>query len=190
VTTTAPETTAPRLKVRYVEEVRDRLKAELGLPNVMQVPRLDKIVVNMGVGAAVTQSSLLDGAVEELPHAVAPQGDLGTDRHALAELEGRDRLAGPRDHRLLAGDDAHVRDGGVEELRVLRRAADAHVDDDLLEPRDLHHVGQADGLLELRPDLVVVAPTEAGPVDRGRTQGKSFPVRRETRTLVPSPSKR
>ena len=57
---------APRLKVRYDTEIRAALKDSLGLANVMQVPRLDKIVVNMGVGGAVAQPSLLEGAVRDL----------------------------------------------------------------------------------------------------------------------------
>ena len=56
----------PRLKARYDEEIRSQLKDELGLGNVMQVPRLSKIVVNMGVGDAVGQPSLLEGAVNDL----------------------------------------------------------------------------------------------------------------------------
>jgi large subunit ribosomal protein L5 len=56
----------PRLKVRYREELRDQLQAELELANVMEVPRLQKIVVNMGVGDAVAQGSLLEGAVSDL----------------------------------------------------------------------------------------------------------------------------
>jgi large subunit ribosomal protein L5 len=56
----------PRLKKRYNDQIRDQLKADLGLGNVMEVPRLEKIVVNMGVGEAVGQSSLLDHAVADL----------------------------------------------------------------------------------------------------------------------------
>ncbi|HSJ84811.1 MAG TPA: 50S ribosomal protein L5, partial [Acidimicrobiia bacterium] len=52
----------PRLKQRYETELRPALQQELGLGNVMQVPRLEKIVLNCGVGQAVSQSSLLDGA--------------------------------------------------------------------------------------------------------------------------------
>ena len=63
--TTAP-VEAPRLKVKYDTEIRAALKDQLGLANIMQVPRLDKIVVNMGVGAAVGQPSLLEGAVRDL----------------------------------------------------------------------------------------------------------------------------
>ncbi len=56
----------PRFKVRYHDELKAQLKDELGLGNIMQVPRISKIVVNMGVGAAVGQPSLLEGAVADL----------------------------------------------------------------------------------------------------------------------------
>jgi large subunit ribosomal protein L5 len=56
----------PRLKARYDEEVRGALRQELGLRNVMQVPRLVKIVINCGVGQATQTQSLLDGAVTDL----------------------------------------------------------------------------------------------------------------------------
>ena len=57
---------APRLKVKYHDEVRAALKEQLGLANVMQIPKLDKIVINMGVGRATQQPSLLEGAVADL----------------------------------------------------------------------------------------------------------------------------
>jgi large subunit ribosomal protein L5 len=67
VTATAPAATErPRLKVRYDAEVRSGLKDSLGLANIMMVPRLEKIVVNMGVGRATQQQSLLEGAVKDL----------------------------------------------------------------------------------------------------------------------------
>ena len=56
----------PRLKKKYDDEIRAALQETLGLANVMQVPRLEKIVINMGVGAAVSQPSLLEGAVKDL----------------------------------------------------------------------------------------------------------------------------
>lgn len=58
--------TKPRLKERYDSEIKPALQQELGLGNVMQVPRLEKIVLNCGVGAATQQQSLLDGAVADL----------------------------------------------------------------------------------------------------------------------------
>lgn len=57
---------APRLKVTYKSELRGNLQQELGLPNVMMVPRIEKIVVNMGVGAALQQAKLIEGAVSDL----------------------------------------------------------------------------------------------------------------------------
>ena len=56
----------PRLKVRYRDEVRPRLQEQLQVPNVMMVPRLEKIVLNMGVGDALAQPKLLEGAVADL----------------------------------------------------------------------------------------------------------------------------
>ena len=58
--------TRPRLKVRFDEEIRPALKDELGLSNIMQVPRLTKIVLNSGVGRATQQASLLEGAQRDL----------------------------------------------------------------------------------------------------------------------------
>ena len=63
----SPQTTErPRLKERYLTEVMPALKDELELGNVMQVPRIEKIVLNCGVGRATQQQSLLDGAVADL----------------------------------------------------------------------------------------------------------------------------
>jgi large subunit ribosomal protein L5 len=66
MSTATTERTVPRLKVRYDEDIRPRLKDQLELGNIMQVPRLSKIVVNMGVGDATQQASLLEGAQRDL----------------------------------------------------------------------------------------------------------------------------
>ena len=66
MSTDAAVKTTPRLKTKYNAEIRDQLKASLELANVMQVPRFEKIVVNMGVGRAAQQPSQLDVAVTEL----------------------------------------------------------------------------------------------------------------------------
>ena len=59
-------TERPRLKVRYDTELRAQLQQQLNLPNVMLVPRLEKVVLNCGVGRATQQQSLLEGAVRDL----------------------------------------------------------------------------------------------------------------------------
>ena len=58
--------TEPRLKTKYDAELRSALQQELGLGNIMEVPRMVKIVLNCGVGKATQQASLLDGAVADL----------------------------------------------------------------------------------------------------------------------------
>ncbi len=66
MTATTTATARPRLKQLYDDEVRQQLKESLGLGNVMQVPRFEKVVINMGVGRATQQQSLLEGAVRDL----------------------------------------------------------------------------------------------------------------------------
>jgi len=66
MTDTATAPAVPRLKQRYHDEIRAQLKDSLGLGNVMQVPRLEKVVLNMGVGAATDQARLLEGAITDL----------------------------------------------------------------------------------------------------------------------------
>lgn len=60
---TAKATDGPRLKLMYDNEIRTALKDQLELNNIMEVPRMSKIVVNMGVGDAVSQAKLLEGAI-------------------------------------------------------------------------------------------------------------------------------
>jgi large subunit ribosomal protein L5 len=66
MSTTEQAPAIPRLKQRYRDEIRAQLQAGLGLSNVMEVPRFEKVVINMGVGLAVQQASLLEGAVRDL----------------------------------------------------------------------------------------------------------------------------
>ena len=82
-TTTATETAAPaekvipRLKTRYREEILPALRSEFDIKNVMQVPGLTKIVVNMGVGEAARDSKLIEGAVKDaIPGGNVKKGDV------------------------------------------------------------------------------------------------------------------
>ena len=91
--TTTVERTAPRLKAKYNAEIRATLQQQLGLANVMQVPALEKIVINMGVGRATQQPSLLEGAVVDLT-AIAGQKPIVTKaKHSIAGFKLREGQA-------------------------------------------------------------------------------------------------
>ena len=85
--------TMPRLKVRYQSEIRDGLKASLELPNVMQVPRLEKIVVNMGGGRATQQPSLLEGAVADMTRITGQKPKVTKSRDSIANFKLRENQA-------------------------------------------------------------------------------------------------
>jgi large subunit ribosomal protein L5 len=88
--TQSPTRERPRLKVRYDSELRAQLKDTLGLGNIMEVPRFEKIVINMGVGKATQQPSLLEGAVRDLT-AIAGQKPLVTKaRQSIAAFKLRE----------------------------------------------------------------------------------------------------
>jgi large subunit ribosomal protein L5 len=80
---------APRLKVLYEEELRLRLKDELGLHSVMQVPRVEKITLNMGVGEAKTEAKALDGAIEELTLIAGQRAQVRRARKSIAGFKIR-----------------------------------------------------------------------------------------------------
>lgn len=85
-----PATPRPRLRRRYDEEVRTALAEQLGLTNVMEVPRFDKIVLNMGVGGAVAQPSLLDGAVRDLTQIAGQKPIVTRARKSIAAFKLRE----------------------------------------------------------------------------------------------------
>jgi large subunit ribosomal protein L5 len=66
MSTRSAEVAVPRLKQKYIDVVKPALQSQLGLGNVMEVPTFEKIVVNMGVGRAAQQASLLEGALKDL----------------------------------------------------------------------------------------------------------------------------
>jgi large subunit ribosomal protein L5 len=82
--------TVPRLRAKYDDEIRSALKDQLGLGNVMEVPRLDKIVINMGVGDAVGQPSLLEGAVRDLTTIAGQKPVITKARKSIANFKLRE----------------------------------------------------------------------------------------------------
>ena len=90
---TATETTyVPRLKRLYNEELRPRLKDELGVSTVMDVPRLEKITLNMGVGEAKTESKALDSAMDELSLIAGQRAQLRRARKSIAGFKIREGM--------------------------------------------------------------------------------------------------
>jgi large subunit ribosomal protein L5 len=89
-TTAASATERPRLKRRYDSEIRAQLKDSLALGNIMEVPRLEKIVVNMGVGRATQQASLLEGAVTDLTLITGQKPLVTKARRSIANFKLRE----------------------------------------------------------------------------------------------------
>ena len=89
--TAAPAYT-PRLKRLYDEELRARLKDELGLSSVMQVPRIEKVTLNMGVGEAKTDAKQLDSAIEELTTIAGQRAQVRKARKSIAGFKIRDGM--------------------------------------------------------------------------------------------------
>ena len=87
----APE--RPRLRQRYDKEVRGALKEQLGLGNIMEVPRFEKIVVNMGVGQATQQASALEGAVADLTTITGQKPLVTKARKSIAGFKLREGMS-------------------------------------------------------------------------------------------------
>jgi large subunit ribosomal protein L5 len=80
----------PRLRERYKQDVRDKLSQEFGYQNVHQVPRLSKIVVNIGLGEATQNPKLLDNAVEELAQITGQRPVIRRARKSVANFKLRE----------------------------------------------------------------------------------------------------
>jgi large subunit ribosomal protein L5 len=92
-TATREKTTyVPRLKQHYLEEVRGRLKDELGLRTIMEVPRVLKITLNMGVGEAKTEAKALDSAIEELTTIAGQRAQIRRARKSIAGFKIREGM--------------------------------------------------------------------------------------------------
>jgi large subunit ribosomal protein L5 len=88
----ATETYVPRVKERYERELRPALKDELGLKSVMQVPRITKITLNMGVGEAKNDAKQLDQAIEELTTIAGQRAQVRKARKSVAQFKIREGM--------------------------------------------------------------------------------------------------
>jgi large subunit ribosomal protein L5 len=83
---------APRLKTTFEQEIRPRLKDELALSSTMQVPRLQKITLNMGVGEAKTDPKVLDSAIDELTTIAGQRAHVRKARKSIAGFKVREGM--------------------------------------------------------------------------------------------------
>ena len=79
-----------RLKTRYNEELKAQLQEQLGVKNVMEIPRITKITLNMGVGAASADKKLLDGALSDMQAIAGQKPVLTLARKSIAGFKIRD----------------------------------------------------------------------------------------------------
>ena len=92
MTVTDTEKVPPRLKTRYREEIIPALREDFGYANVMQVPGLTKIVVNMGVGEAARDSKLIEGAIRDLALITGQKPQVTKARKSIAQFKLREGM--------------------------------------------------------------------------------------------------
>ncbi len=91
-TVTTPVKEMPRLKRRYLEEIAPAIREQLGIENVMRTPRLDKIVVNVGLGEAVNDSKALEGAMRDLAVITGQKPKVNRARRSIANFKIREGM--------------------------------------------------------------------------------------------------
>ncbi|GAC78147.1 MULTISPECIES: 50S ribosomal protein L5 [Gordonia] len=89
---TASEKVQPRLKQRYRAEIKDSLNSEFNYANVMQIPGVVKVVVNMGVGDAARDAKLINGAVADLALITGQQPEIRRARKSIAQFKLREGM--------------------------------------------------------------------------------------------------
>src|SRR5690349_24125418 len=89
---TTAEKTLPRLKQRYREEIRESLQKEFNFANVMQIPGVVKVVVNMGVGDAARDAKLINGAVNDLALITGQKPEVRKARKSIAQFKLREGM--------------------------------------------------------------------------------------------------
>ena len=92
MTSTTIERTSPRLRTRYREEIVPALREQFGYANIMQVPTVTKVVVNMGVGEAARDSKLIEGAVRDLTEITGQKPVVTRARKSIAQFKLREGM--------------------------------------------------------------------------------------------------
>jgi large subunit ribosomal protein L5 len=90
--TTMTDNKMPRLKARYREEIVPALEQEFNFANIMQVPRVSKVIVNMGVGEAARDSKLIEGAIRDLTEITGQRPQVTKARKSIAQFKLREGM--------------------------------------------------------------------------------------------------
>jgi large subunit ribosomal protein L5 len=91
-TTESPAKVQPRLKEKYRNEIRDSLHKQFSYANVMQIPTVTKVVVNMGVGEAARDAKLINGAVNDLALITGQRPEIRRARKSIAQFKLREGM--------------------------------------------------------------------------------------------------
>lgn len=92
MSTTTTDRPMPRLKQQYRDEIAAALKTQLGLDNVMQIPRFDKVVLNVGLGEAINDSKALDGAMADMAAITGQKPRINRARKSIAAFKLREGM--------------------------------------------------------------------------------------------------
>jgi len=92
MSTTTTQRPMPRLKQQYRDEIAAALKTQLGLDNAMQIPRFDKVVLNVGLGEAINDSKALDGAMADLAAITGQKPRINRARKSIAAFKLREGM--------------------------------------------------------------------------------------------------
>jgi large subunit ribosomal protein L5 len=92
MTSTTAEKVRPRLKQRYLDEIAGEMREQFSYPNVMQIPGIVKVVVNMGVGDAARDSKLIEGAVRDLATITGQKPLIRRAKKSIAQFKLREGM--------------------------------------------------------------------------------------------------
>ena len=175
----------PRLKQRYRSEIRDALLQEFQFANVMQIPGLVKVVVNMGVGEAARDSKLIDGAVKDLATITGQKPQVTRSRKSIAQFKLREGQAIGA-HVTLRGDRAwefldRLVSLALPRIRDFRGLSDRQFDGrgnytfGLTEPSMFHEIDQ-DKIDRVRGfDITIVTTAKNNDEGRALLKALGFP---------------
>lgn len=192
-TTAAPGKIQPRLKQKYIAEIKSALTEQFGYANVHQVPGLVKVVVNTGVGEAARDSKIIDGAIKDLTAITGQKPQVTMARKSIAQFKLREGQAIGA-HVTLRGDRAwefldRLLSLALPRIRDFRGLSDRQFDGNgnytfgLTEQSVFHEIDQ-DRIDRVRGfDITVVTTAKTDDEGRALLRQLGFPFRSTEQTV-------